>query len=144
MDEPIIEQPVKRRINTANTGAAPKIRRMRLRYPELSKNQIAKRVGCDPANVHRVLARFLGDDISEEDHITFREHTAEILSRSKHRILKSVSDADIANASLRDRMVAFGILHDKEQVLLGKPTDIGVTAIVDAVAMLRAMREDSD
>jgi len=34
------------------------IRRMKLKYPELSESQIARFVGCSPSNVHQVLQNF--------------------------------------------------------------------------------------
>jgi hypothetical protein len=35
------------------------IRRVKLKYPELSESQIARYVGCSPSNVHQVLKSFL-------------------------------------------------------------------------------------
>jgi DNA-binding MarR family transcriptional regulator len=136
---PVIDAP---KVSGRHTGVAPAIRRMKTRYPELSEVQIAKRVGCDPANVHRVLKRFLGDGITEVDHQAFKENTADVFRRVKHRILGSITDEDIAKASLLQRATAVGILHDKEQVLDGKATSISVNYLLDAVAAIREMRKD--
>jgi hypothetical protein len=35
------------------------IRRVKMKYPELSESQIARYVGCSPSNVHQVLKSFL-------------------------------------------------------------------------------------
>jgi hypothetical protein len=35
------------------------IRRVKLKYPEMSESQIARYVGCSPSNVHQVLKSFL-------------------------------------------------------------------------------------
>ena len=35
------------------------IRRIKIKYPELSESQIARCVGCSPSNVHQVLKSFL-------------------------------------------------------------------------------------
>jgi hypothetical protein len=43
---------------SANTGAGDRAIALKLEYPDLSPGQIAKAVGCNPSNVHRVLARF--------------------------------------------------------------------------------------
>lgn len=116
---------------------------MKVSYPELSEAQIAKRVGCSAANVHSVLARFLGDSITEDDHKAFTENQADVLGRVKHRILMSITNADIEKASLLQKATAFGIIHDKDQVLRGNATTIGVTVLMDAVEAVRAMRDKS-
>lgn len=35
------------------------IRRLKLKYPEMSQSQIARFVGCSPSNVHQVLKSLL-------------------------------------------------------------------------------------
>ena len=35
------------------------IRRVKMKYPEMSESQIARYVGCSPSNVHQVLKSFL-------------------------------------------------------------------------------------
>ena len=137
----VIDAPrIKARVNSANTGAAPKIRRLKVKYPDMTGSEIARRVGCDPANVHRVLQRFLGDKITEQEHKTFADNQADALSRVKHRIIMSITDADIQKASLLQRATAFGIVHDKEQVLRGHATSISVNVLLDAVQAIREMR----
>jgi hypothetical protein len=117
---------------------------MKMRYPEMSEGQIAKRVGCDPANVHRVLKRFLGDGITEQDHEAFKDNTAEIFDRMSHRMLMSITDEDIAKAQLLPRVTSLAILHDKARTIRGQATQINVSVLLDAVQAIRDMRSRND
>lgn len=128
------------RSNTRNTGAAPKIRKMKLRYPELSEVQIAKRVGCDPANVHRVLKRFLGKKQSQDDLRQFQADKADVFDALQHRALMSVTDAKLAKTGVRDLAVAAGIWEDKARIVRGQATQINVNVLLDAVQAIRDMR----
>jgi hypothetical protein len=139
METPKIGEVIQK-VNGKHTGAAPRIRRMKLDHPDLSDSQIAKAVGCDPANVTRVLKRFLGKRISEAEHTAFKDNLPDILERSQHRILMSVSDQDIAKASLLQRATAFGILEDKKRNIRGQSTSVNVTVLLDAVNAIREMR----
>lgn len=110
-----------------------------MRYPELSEGQIAKRVGCDPANVHRVLKRFLGDHTAD-DLKDFQENKAEIFDALQMRQLMSITDEDIAKAPLLPRVTASAILEDKARTIRGQATQINVSVLLDAVAAIREMR----
>lgn len=129
------------KVSGRHTGVAPAIRRMKMRYPEMSEGQIAQRVGCDPANVHRVLKRFLGDKITEDDHKTFEEHTADIFSRLQNRMLTSITDEKIANTQLLPLITASAILEDKKRTIRGQATQINVSVLLDAVQAIRDMRK---
>ena len=135
---PVIDAP---KVSGRHTGAAPAIRRMKMSYPELSEGQIAKRVGCDPANVHRVLARFLGDGITEDDHQAFKNNTADVFDRMTHRMLKSITDEDIAKAQLLPRVTSAAILHDKARTIRGQATQVNVSVLLDLVQAARDMRD---
>lgn len=121
-------------------GTAPAIRRMKINFPELSEAQIAKRVGCAPSNVHNVLARFLGTQNNESDLRDYQEGKADIFDALQMRMHTSITQEDIANASLRDRVVSGAILEDKARVIRGQATQINVSALVDVVQALRDMR----
>lgn len=133
---------VVRQSNTRNTGAAAKVRKMKLRYPELSESQIAKRVGCNPATAHRVLKRFLGKH-SEQELRDFQENKADIFDALQLRTLKSITAADIAKAPLLPRITGAAILEDKARTIRGQATQINATLLVDAARMLREMDERS-
>ena len=113
---------------------------MKLRYPELSENQIAKRVGCDPANVHRVLKRFMGDH-SDQDVRDFQEAKADVFDSLQHRALISVTDAKLAKTSVKDLAIAAGIWEDKARTIRGQATQVNVTVLLDAVQAIREMRD---
>lgn len=134
---------IKPRSSKANTGAAAKIRREKLRYPELSEGQIAKRVGCDPANVHRVLKRFMGKKQTEDDLRQFQDAKANVFDALQHRALMSVTDAKLGKTSVRDLAIAAGIWEDKARTIRGQATQINVSVLLDAVQAIREMRAKS-
>ena len=115
---------------------AAQIRKMALRYPELSNRQIAKRVGCNPANVDQIMRRFLGKEPTE-DLAAFRSNKPDILEAVQLRTLASITDADISNASYLQRVTGFAILQDKVSLMRGQPTSIHVHALVDVLDALR-------
>jgi len=121
------------------TGKAPLIRKMKLDYPELSESQIAKRVGCDKANVHRVLTRFLGKH-TEEQLRDFQQSKADIFDAIQLRSLMSITDKDIAKAPLLPRITGAAILEDKARTIRGQATQINVSVLLDAVQAIRDMR----
>lgn len=137
----IIDAP---RISRANKGTAPRIRRMKLQYPELSEGQIAKRVGCSPANVHNVLKRFLGQEHAEFDLKEYQESKADIYDAIQMRTLVSITNADIAKAPLMARVTSAAILEDKARTIRGQATQINVNVLLDAVNAVREMRDKQD
>jgi hypothetical protein len=138
---PIIDTTsVKDRVSSANTGAARRIRKMKLDYPELSEGQIAKVVGCNPANVHRVLKRFLGKKQTQDDLRQFQEDKANIYDALQHQALMSVTAAKLSKTPVRDLAVAAGIWEDKARLIRGQATQINVTVLLDAVQAIKDMR----
>ena len=129
---------VRERIRMGPTGVADEIRRLHLRYPALSKADIAKRVGCDWTNVHRVLQRFMGNDTSEDDLRAYQENKADIFDALQKRIMGSITDTDIAKAPLMARVTAGAILEDKARVIRGQATGINVTVLMDAIDAIRS------
>jgi predicted transcriptional regulator len=118
-------------------GCAPQIRKLALSYPELSNSEIAAKVGCTTQNVDQVLSRFLGDN-SEEDLRSFQANRADIVDAVSQRILESVTQDKIAKGSALQLVTAFGILHDKSQVLRGQATGINVSVLLDVAEAIRA------
>lgn len=129
------------RINTANTGAARTIRKMKLDYPDLNEAQIARAVGCDPANVHGVLRRFLGRGQSQAELRQFQEDKANIFDALQHRALMSISDAKLKKTAVRDLAVAAGIWEDKARTIRGQATQVNVSVLLDLVSAAREMRD---
>lgn len=134
---------VKPCVSSANTGAAVKIRKLKMRYPEMSEGMIAKRVGCDPANVHRVLKRFLGTGEDDTLLTDYQQSKADIYDAIQFRTLASITDADIVKAPLMARVTSAAILEDKARTIRGQATQINVNVLLDAVQAIKAMRSGS-
>ena len=115
---------------------AAAIRKMAVRYPELSQGEIARRVGCSPQNVSEVLETFLaGTSLANlED---FRSNKPSILEAVQFRALASISQEKLDNQSALQLITGAAILQDKLQVLRGQPTSIHVHALVDVLDALR-------
>ncbi len=116
------------------------IRKMALRYPELSNTDIGKRVGCTGQNVGQVLSAFLSGK-HENELVEFRENKAELFEALQYRTLASVTEADISKAPFMARITAAAIMEDKIRLMRGQPTSIHVHALVDVLDALR-MRDD--
>ena len=140
--EPTIETSrVKRSVSSANTGAAPAIRKAKLQYPELTNSQIAKRVGCDPSNVTRVLARFLGNNNTTQDLQDYKEHKGDVWDSVAMRAVMSIDDAKLHKSSASQLMMVAGIAFDKSQLVRGQATQINVSVLIDLVQAARDMRD---
>ncbi len=120
-------------------GLAPHIRATKLRYPELSDAQIAKRFGCSASNVSEVLGRFLGKH-SVEELRDFQGNKADIFDAIQHRTLASITDSDIAKASYLQRVTGAAILEDKIRLMRGQPTSLHVHALIDVLKEIRSRR----
>jgi len=121
---------------------AAEIRKLSLRYPELSPSDIARKVGCTPDNVYQVLSRFLGKNTTDELS-TFQENKPDLLEALQYRTLASITDSDITNASYLQRITGAAIIEDKIRLMRGQPTSIHVHALVDVLDALR-MRESQE
>lgn len=87
----------------------------------MSHAEIAKLQGCNPSNITRVLQRY--GVIQPYSVITeYREHKADILAGLQHRLLSSISDSDIKKISPAQRIMAAGLLYDKERLERGQST----------------------
>lgn len=92
-------------LTSGESGAAPPkgvraalVRKTKLRYPELSEAQIAKRVGCSPSNVHQVLATFLANR-TESELRDFQANKADIYDAVQLRALASVTPDKLRKSS---------------------------------------------
>jgi len=129
--EPVI------RPKQARTGAAPRIRKLKLRHPELSHAEIAKRVGCAPSNVTSVLKTFMGK--SNEDELRgFQEAKADIYDALQHRLLASLTQAKITKAKPMEIITGAAILEDKARLVRGQATGINVSVLMDVVEAIKA------
>jgi hypothetical protein len=135
----LIEQQISNTRGRRN-GSGRRAVALKLEYPELSEGQIAKAVGCDPANVHRALNRFLGAKNSEQDLRDFQEAKADVFDALQQRALMCVTDESLAKTPVRDLAVAAGIWEDKARTIRGQATQINVSVLLDAVQAVRDMR----
>ena len=122
------------------TGKAPLIRKLKLKYPELSNKEIADQAGCVESNVRQVLRTFM-HDVTESELQTFQENKANIYDALQSRIIESIGQDDIAKAPLYPRIVSAGILEDKARNVRGQATSINVAVLVDLVEAIKAARK---
>jgi cytochrome c1 len=132
---------IQTRINTANTGAGDRAIALKLEYPELSAGQIAKAVGCNPSNVHRVLARFNArlDELQD-----YKEHKGDIWDAVAMKAVMSIDDAKLQMATAVQLATVAGIAFDKSQLVRGLATQVNVSVLLDLMQAARDMRDMRD
>lgn len=130
---------VEPRVNSANTGAGDRAIALKLQYPDLSAGQIAKAVGCNPSNVHRVLARFKArlDDLQD-----YKEHKGDIWDSVAMRAVMSIDDVKLQTATAVQLATVAGIAFDKSQLVHGQATQINVSVLIDLVQAARDIRDN--
>lgn len=121
-------------------GIAGKIRKIKLRNPELGATKIAELVGCNPSNVTRVLKTFNGD-IQKDELQNFQQNKADYYDRLQLRFLGSIRDDEILKTNVGTRVISAGILYDKGALTRGQATQINVNVLLDAVQAIREMRK---
>jgi hypothetical protein len=88
-----------------------------LRKRGLSHGAISKVLGCTKKNIQQRLK----DVAREVDRIeNFKTYKGDVLAIHQKRILDSLDKGTINKAGLRDRVLAFGVLCDKEEKITGK------------------------
>lgn len=122
----------------AKTGAAPRIRKMALKHPELSHANIAKRIGCSRPNVTSVLTTFLAGT-SDTYLRDFQDSKADVYDALQLRLLASVTQSKLDKTPAVSLVTGAAILEDKSRLIRGLATGINVNVLVDAVAAIRAM-----
>ena len=85
-------------------------------HPTLNKNEIAAVAGCDHAHVVRTLQTY-GLIKKDVDH--YISNRAAILAGMQHRLLSSITDADIKKTPVGSRVLAAAQLYDKERLERG-------------------------
>ena len=90
-----------------------------LRKKGLSYKAIAQMLQCS----YPTVAKRLKDIQPKVDYAkSFREARADLLAIKQNEILTSMTVEDIAEETVKNRAVAFGILYDKERLETGKST----------------------
>lgn len=121
-------------------GLAPTIRKLKVKYPELTDSEIARRVGCRPSNVTGVLKVFLGKH-SEEELQQFQETKADNYDALQYRLLSSLSEAKIRKAKPMEIITGAAILEDKARLVRGQATGINVSVLMDVAEAIRMRRD---
>lgn len=86
---------------------------------KLSKAEIADKVGCNRNTVAEVLSKY---GIKQTELEEYRENQADVLLGLQHRISKSIDDECIQKGTLKDRIVALGIMYDKHRLQTNQST----------------------
>lgn len=123
--------------NPGPKGLAPRIRKMKLRHPELTDGEIAKAVGSSRQNVTGVLATFLADK-SQEELRDYQENQADVFESLAMRLLSSVTQDKLDKSKPMEAITGAAILIDKARLVRGQATGINVTVLMDVVEAIRA------
>ena len=119
------------------------IRKTKLRYPELSEAEIAKRVGCSPSNVHQVLMTFLANR-TESELRDFQANKADIYDAVQMRALASVTQEKLRKSSAGSLVTVAAILEDKARLIRGQATSFHISALLDVLDLIRQQRDERD
>ena len=98
----------------------------------LTYEEIGKRVGLSKWSVWQ---RFKTAGYMSEHLQAYKDSRADVLAYYQQQILSSLSEADLKKASLQVKIMAFGILYDKERLERGQSTSniSAITSIIQAV-----------
>jgi hypothetical protein len=100
----------------------------------VSPNKISHAVGRSRHLVRNTLAKpEIARAVEDE-----KAELAEIYREKARTIVVSISNADIANASLQQKAISSGILLDKSLLLSGQPTNINFSVLLDVVEAMRS------
>ena len=86
----------------------------------LALTQIAKLCNISVTAVRGLIERNNIDPIDTE---VYKKNRADTLASVQRRLLNNISQADIKKSGLRDKVVAVGILYDKERLERGQSTE---------------------
>ena len=90
----------------------------------LTLSEISKILGCSKSNIYYHLEK-VSEDVDALP--VFKKHRADLLAMKGRELYNSLDAEAIAKASLSQRVVAFGILTDKERMERGETThNIGI------------------
>lgn len=90
-----------------------------IEHPTLTTREIGAIANCSHVNVVNTLQRYGIDHGQLQD---FKAHRADVIAGLQHRLLVSVTDADIQKAPLGSRILAAAQLYDKERLERGQST----------------------
>lgn len=95
---------------------------------ELSQSEIAKLTDVERSTVSKVLLNY---GIVQKTVEEYKKNRADILSGLQERIIKSITDDEIKKMPVGQRVMAYGIIYDKERLERNQATSI--TDEVDSI-----------
>lgn len=101
-----------------------------------TQTQVAKSVNVSKQAVSQMLQRY---GIESKFLESFKENRADILAGMQDTVLASLTEVDLNKASLRDRVISFGVLYDKERLERGQSTSN--VAVILASAAIEAGKQ---
>lgn len=109
-------------------------------HPDLTTREIA--AICDTGHTH-VIATFQRYGVNQQHINDYKANRADILAGLQHRLLASVTDADIQKSPMGSRVLAAAQLYDKERLERGQSTD-NVNVLVAGLRDLQSRRRMDD
>ena len=112
------------------------IRALDLRLQGCTLVYIAETVGCTIGRLRGLLKRY---DLVAKKVQSFKDHRADIFADLQRRILKSITDADLARTPVGSRLLALCHLYEKERLERDLTTANVVTLHDDIAAIKKSM-----
>lgn len=128
----------RRKKNKTIVSKETKDRVKKLGKTNLTHDEIAEMVGLDRSTISKMLKRF---NVHKEELETFRGEKADAMAVVQREILNNVTVEEIKKAPLQVKMMAFGVLFDKERLERGQSS---ANIDIRAIAALEAELGDID
>ena len=87
---------------------------------KLSQTDTAILLGCDKSNISK---RLKESGYQANYLTTYKNQRADILASYQQIILNSITNEDLQKAGLSQKMMAYGVLYDKERLERGQSTE---------------------
>lgn len=108
-------------------------------HPDLTTREIGAIADCTHVNVINTLHRYNIDHAQMSD---YKANRADVLAGLQHRLLVSITDADINKTPVGSRVLAVAQMYDKERLERGQSTNnISYLDESKRLAALKAERE---
>ena len=127
-------KPGTKKRSTPITPKQEKIIALKTQNPDATTTEIARQAEADISYTAEILQRY---GLASNKIADYRKHKLDIITGLQHRLLSGISQADIEKEPVRNRIVAAGILHDKEQEMTGGSRDIKPMVIINQISVDR-------
>ncbi len=121
-----------------------------LTAPELGKAKILRglgysnrRIGAELGRSDHTIKRALASPQMVAEVETIKRDLGDIFKDLAHRMIESISDADICKLNAYQRTISAAVATDKSQLLKGEPT-VNVALLVQVAELLREQRDRDD